>query len=144
MKSRMIALTLMVSSLLVMAASAQARADQAKTLPEVVLQDDNSSSFLLIDLRTGAYKFHDCKSDFAMGGLAKVNFSGCTVSVEDKSEGRLVLAEIDMCSGQARAYVVIETTDGSFGANPPTPEFTINDSNIRDSVAECKGAEKWA
>jgi hypothetical protein len=141
MKSRIIASTLMVSSLLVMAASVQARADKIRPLTELVLQDDNSGSFLLVDVKTGEYKFHDCKSGFAMGGFVKVTFTGCAASVKEESEGRLVVAEIDLCSGKARAYLATETIDGSLGSEPPTREFTINDSSIRDSVAECKAAE---
>lgn len=142
MKSKIITVALMVSSLFAMAASVQARADKIKSFAELVLQDDNSGSFLLVDVKTGEYKFHDCKSDFAMGGFVKVNFTGCTASVKEESEGRLVVAEIDMCSGKGRAYLATETIDGSFGAQPPTREFTITDSNIRDSVAECKATEK--
>ena len=138
LKSRIVAVSLMASSMFVMAVSAQPRADKIKVSAEVVVQDDISGSFLLIDVKTGQYKFRDCTSDFTMGGFLKVDFSGCKASVNDESEGRLVVADVDMCSGQARAYLVLEAFDG---ATPPTREYTINDSNIRDSVAECKSTE---
>jgi hypothetical protein len=77
-----------------------------------------------------------------MGGFLKVDFSGCKASVKDESEGRLVVADVDFCIGQARAYLVLEAFDGSIGPTPPAREYTINDSTIRDSVAECKAAEK--
>jgi len=142
MKSRIIAVALMAGSVCGMAASAQARADKIKVLAEVVIQDDISGSFLLIDVKTGQYKFRDCTSDFVMGGFLTVDFSGCKASVKDESEGRLVVADIDMCSGQARAYLVLEAFDGPIGPTPPAREYTINDSNIRDSIADCKAAEK--
>lgn len=139
LKSRIVAVSLMTSSMFVMAVSAQPRADKIKVSAEVVVQDDISGSFLLIDMKTGQYKFRDCTSDFTMGGFLKVDFSGCKASVNDESEGRLVVADVDMCSGQARAYLVLEAFEGT---TPPTREYTINDSNIRDSVAECKATEK--
>ena len=141
-KSRIVAVSLMVSSLFVMAVSAQPRADKIRVSAEVVVQDDIFGSFLLIDVKTGQYKFQDCTSNFTMGGFLKVDFSGCKASVKDESEGRLVVADIDLCSGQARAYLVLEVFDGSIGPTPPAREYTINDSNIRDSIADCKAFEK--
>jgi hypothetical protein len=142
LKSRIVAVSLMASSLFVMAASAQPRADRIRVSAEVVVQDDIFGSFLLIDVKTGQYKFQDCTSNFTMGGFLKVDFSGCKASVKDESEGRLVVADIDLCSGQARAYLVLEAFDGPIGPTPPAREYTINDSNIRDSIADCKAAEK--
>jgi hypothetical protein len=141
MKSRIVTVALMASSLFGFTVSTQARGDKSK-LGEVVLQDDHSGSFLFIDLKTGEYKFRDCGSDFTMGGFLKVNFSGCAASVSDESDGRLVVANIDLCGGGGRAYIVTEANDHVFGATPPTREYIINDSNIRDSFAVCKPAEK--
>ena len=141
MKSRIVTFALIASSLFVMAASTQARADKAKVLAQVVLQDDSSGSFLFIDLTTGEYKFRDCGSDFTIGGFIKVNFSGCSASVSEESAGRLVVADIDLCGGGGRAYIVTETIGNSFGT-APTCEYTLKDSNIRDSIAECKPTEK--
>lgn len=142
MKSRTIAVALMVSSLLVMAASGQPRADKIKVIAEAVLQDDNSGSFLVINLTTGEYKFRDCTSDFTMGGFATVNITGCTASANDISEERLVVADINLCGGEAKARIVTEPLSGAYGAKAATREYTINDSNMRDSVAECKTPEK--
>ena len=142
LRSRIAAVSLVASSLFVMAASAQPRSDKSRLSAEVVVQDDTFGSFLLIDVKTGQYKFQDCTSNFTMGGFLKVDFSGCKASVKDESEGRLVVADIDLCSGQARAYLVLEAFDGSIGPTPPAHEYTINDSNIRDSIADCKAVEK--
>jgi hypothetical protein len=142
LRSRIAAVSLVASSLFVMAASAQPRSDKSRLSAEVVVQDDTFGSFLLIDVKTGQYKFQDCTSNFTMGGFLKVDFSGCKASVKDESEGRLVVADIDLCSGQARAYLVLEAFDGSIRPTPPAHEYTINDSNIRDSIADCKAAEK--
>ena len=142
LRSRIAAVSLVASSLFVMAASAQPRADKIRLSAEVVVQDDIFGSFLLIDVKTGQYKFQDCTSNFTMGGFLKVDFLGCKASVKDESEGRLVVADIDLCNVQARAYLVLEAFDGSIGPTPPAREYTINDSNIRDSIADCKAAEK--
>lgn len=142
MKSRIVTVALMASSLFGVTASSQARVDKIKVLAEAVVQDDNSGSYLFVDLKTGEYKFRDCGSDFTMGGIVKVNLSGCSASLSDESDGRLVVAEIDLCGGSGRAYLVTETIGLSPGANAPTREYTINDSNIRDSFAECKAPGK--
>ena len=142
MKSRTMAVTLMVSSLFVLAASGQARADKIKPMTEAVLQDDKTGSYMVINVTSGEFKFHDCNSSFVMGGIAKVNITGCTATVKEVSEERLVVADIDMCAGQARAYLVTETIGGVYGATSPTRQYTIIDSNIRDSTPECKTPEK--
>jgi len=142
MKSRTMVVALMVFSMIVLAASGQARADKSKTTAEPVLQDDNTGSFMVINVTTGEYKFHDCASSFVMGGFATVNITGCRVTVKDVSEERLVVADIDMCAGQARAYLVTETLDGLYGVSSPTRQYTIIDSDIRDSTTECKTPQK--
>lgn len=141
MKSRIVTVALMASSLFGVTASSQARVDKINVLAEAVLQDDKSGSYLFVDLKTGEYKFRDCGSDFTIGGIVKVNLSGCSASLSDESDGRLVVAEIDLCGGGGRAYLVTEI-GLSLGPNRPTREYTINDSNMRDSFAECKAPEK--
>ena len=133
MKTRMIATAFVIGSILVMAASGQTNI-QRKTPAEVVLQDDETGNFLLIDLTTGAYKFNVCRTQILFGGKAEVSYAGCVLTVKEVSETRLVLAEVDLCSGQGRAYLTME------GATPEPPlrEYTINDKNIRDSLAECR------
>jgi len=140
MKSRTIAVALMFSSLLVVAASGQVK--DANTFPrpigELVLQDDDSGDYLLIDLSRGEYKFKSCRSDFVLGGIAEVGFSGCSVSLKEVSESRLVLIEADPCSGQGRAY--IEVLIG--GPYSYTRVFTVTDTNTKNSAPECKADGK--
>jgi hypothetical protein len=144
MKSRTIAVALMFSSLLVVAASGQV--NNANTFPrpigELVLQDDDSGDYLLIDLSSGGYKFKSCTSDFVLGGIAQVGFSGCSVSLKEVSESRLVLIEADLCSGQGRAYIEVAigglySTDRSY-----TRVFTVTDTNTKTSAPECKAEGK--
>ena len=142
MKSRTIAVALMFSSLLVVAASAQVK--NANTFPrpigELVLQDDDSGDYLLIDLSSGGYKFKLCRSDFVLGGIAQVGFSGCSVSLKEVSESRLVLIEADLCSGQGRAY--IEVLIGGPYSSSYTRVFTVTDTNTKNSAPECKAEGK--
>jgi len=142
MKSRTIAVALMFSSLLVVAASGQV--NNANTFPrpigEIVLQDDDSGDYLLIDLSSGGYKFKSCRSDFVLGGIAEVGFSGCSVSLKEVSESRLVLSEADLCSGQGRAY--IEVLIGGPYSSSYTRVFTVTDTNTKNSAPECKAEGK--
>ena len=140
MKSRTIAVALMISSLLVVAASGQVKNASRFPRPigELVLQDDDSGDYLLIDLSTGGYKFKSCWSDFALGGIAEVGFSGCSVSLKEVSESRLVLIEADPCSGQGRAYIAVADGDPYHTDKSLTREFIITDTNIKDSSPECK------
>ena len=144
MKSRTIAVALMFSSLLVVAASGQV--NNANTFPrpigELVLQDDDSGDYLLIDLSSGGYKFKSCRSDFVLGGIAQVGFSGCSVSLKEVSESRVVLIEADPCSGQGRAYIAV-TDGGPYNTDKSsTREFIITDTNFKDSAPECKAEGK--
>jgi hypothetical protein len=139
MKSRTIAVALMFSSLLVVAAR---QVNNANTFPrpigELVLQDDDSGDYLLIDLSTGEYKFKSCRADFVLGGIAQVGFSGCNVSLKEVSESRLVLIEADLCSGQGRAYIeVLIGAPYSY-----TRVFTVTDTNTKNSAPECKAEGK--
>jgi hypothetical protein len=142
MKSRTIAVALMFSSLLVVAASGQVQ--NANTFPrpvgELVLQDDDSGDYLLIDLSRGEYKFKSCRSDFVLGGIAQVGFSGCSVSLKEVSESRLVLIEADLCSGEGRAY--IEVLIGGPYSSSYTRVFTVTDTNTKNSAPECKAEGK--
>jgi len=142
MKSRTIAVALMFSSLLVVAASAQVK--NANTFPrpigELVLQDDDSGDYLLIDLSSGGYKFKSCRSDFVLGGIAEVGFSGCSVSLKEVCESRLVLIEADLCSGHGRAY--IEVSIGGPYSSSYTRVFTVTDTNTKNSAPECKAEGK--
>ena len=140
MKSRTVVLALMFSSLLVVAASGQVKNANRFPRPigELVLQDDESGDYLLIDLSSGGYKFKSCRSDFVLGGIAQVGFSGCSVSLKEVSESRLVLIEADLCSGQGRAY--IEVLIG--GPYSHTRVFTVTDTNTKNSAPECKAEGK--
>ncbi len=144
MKSRTIVIALMFSSLLVVAASGQVK--NANRFPgpisELVLQDDDSGDYLLIDLSSGAYKFKSCRSDFVLGGIAQVGFSGCSVSLKEVSESRLVLIEADPCSGQGKAYIAVADGGPYHTDKSSTREFTVTDTNTKDSAPECKAEGK--
>jgi hypothetical protein len=140
MKTRMVAAALIIGSMFVIAVSGQN--NQVKTLKEVVLQDDATGHYLLIDLTTGEYRFTACQIQNSTGqsftGFAKVTYSGCSIAIRRVSDAQVLLAEADLCSKNGRAYLTVESTI----PGPPVLEFTIDDKNIRDSVAECPNAGK--
>ena len=137
MKTRMIAAALIIGSTLVMAANGQIEKQQ-RTPAQVVLQDDETGNFLLIDLTTGGYKLRVCRTGATFGGRGEVSYTGCGIALREVSETRLVLAEADLCRGEGRATITVgvETPGPPFA--PPLREYTINDKNIKDSVAECR------
>jgi hypothetical protein len=138
MKTRLFTIALMICSLLSGAASAQ-----KKVIMDVILQDDKSGDYLIVTLSSGAYTFKRCKDDFAVGGVGKIEISGCRVSLQDISAHSRVLADIDLCQGLGKASIIIERGPSFSDRDyPPTLEFVVDDSNIRDSIAECKAAEK--
>ena len=146
MKTRIIAAALIISSMLVMGASGQSNG-QVKTLAEVVLQDDTTGNYLIVDLMTGEYRFTACQSQNAIGGpsftgFSKVSYSGCNIAIREVSDTRMLLAEVDLCGKLGRAYITVEASTPGPPFAPPVWEFTIDDKNIRDSLAECAGTGK--
>jgi hypothetical protein len=146
MKIRAIAAALIIISMFVIAAGGQNNT-QVKSLAEVVLQDDKTGHYLVIDLTKGEYRFTACQTENATGGqvftgLAKVSYSGCRIAIRDVSDTRVLLAEADLCGKQGRASLTVETTITGQPFAPPVLEYTIDDKDIRDSVAECPNAGK--
>jgi hypothetical protein len=124
---------LMLSSLLAISVSGQ----KLTTIQKLILQDDKSADHFVIVIPTGEYKFQSCEGNISTGGIGKVNVSGCKVDLQDISETRRVVAEIDLCSGVGKADIAFEG-DGLSGRNDPaTFEFVLSDSNTRDSAFDC-------
>jgi len=141
MKSRTLTLALMIGSLFVAAASGQdqaaSRAQAPTPIGQLVLQDDNSGDYIVVDLSTGSYKFKSCASDFVLGGIGHAGISGCNVSLKDVSESRMVLVQADRCGANGRAFIEIQYGGTASATSALTREFTINDSNTRNSTPVC-------
>ena len=105
---------------------------------ELVLQDDTSGNFLVIDLGSGNYRVQSCQQlGDVLAGVAKVDISGCRISIQDIQKSRLVLASIDGCSGAASASISVEIPCMRIGDCPKQTK-TIQDSDIKDSTPECR------
>ncbi len=134
MKSKLVIIGLIISSLLAISASGQ----KVKTIQQLILQDDKSADHLIIIIATGEYKFESCKGNISTGGIGSVNVTGCKVLLQDMSETRRVLAEIDLCNRVGKAEVAFEGDSFGDRIDPPTFDFVISDSNTRDSTFDCE------
>jgi len=134
MNSKLIIIGLMLASLLVISASGQ----KLTTIQQVILQDDRSADHLQIDIPTGKYKFENCNEHISIGGTGTVTVSGCKVTLQDLSEGRRVLAEVDLCNKAGKADVAFEGNTLGGRIDPPQFEFVVSDSNIGDSTFDCE------
>jgi hypothetical protein len=133
MKSKLLIIGLMISSILAISAHGQTIVQQ------LILQDDGSADHLLIDISTGKYKFASCNETFSAGGVGTVTITGCTVSLQDITDTRRVVAEIDLCAGTGKADLAFQNNPIiSPNDQPPLLEFVISDSNTKDSAFACE------
>jgi len=134
MNSKLAVIGLIISSLLAVSASGQ----KQLTNQQVILQDDKSGDHLAFVISTGEYKFENCKGNLLIGGVGSVSVNGCKVVLQDMSDTRRVLAEVDLCERVGKADIAFEG-DSITGRNDPTVfEFVISDSNTQDSAFECQ------
>jgi len=131
MKSRLATLGLMICTLLAVAASGQDRFQQ-----KFFLQDDSTGSYLGFDL-SGSYLYVGCDNDAKFEGVGRVTISGCKVTLEALAKYRLVQAEADMCAGVGKASI-LQQGPCPLGRDCEPLQFTISDSNMKDSAPECK------
>ena len=116
---------------------------------EFVLQDDLTGSYLSINLSTGQYRFQSCEGKgTAVEGVGKIKIKGCKVTLQDLGPkdptrqddltltNQTVLAEADLCASRGTAVIMIDPCQYST-RDCPSQQFTISDSNIRDSMAQC-------
>jgi hypothetical protein len=139
----MVVLTVSVS------VNAQKRA-QPKPVPppdvqfdhKIVVEDDATGNFLVIDPNSGAYEFHRCSDGLLLGGSGVVSVKGCGISFEDLTPGRRVLASIDECTQQAKASVqtfaaTVKATDVWTTTDTPAVKETLGDLDMRDNTMSC-------
>lgn len=132
MKSKLVIIGLMISALFAIAVSGQT----ITNIQQVVLQDDKSGDHLIFVIPTGEYKFESCKGNFATSGIGSVSVTGCTVVLNDLTDTKRVLAEVDLCAKSGKADVAVVSTslqvDGA-----PAFDFAVSDSNTGDSTFDC-------
>jgi len=134
MNSKLVIMGLMISSLFAISVSGQGPV----TIQQLILQDDKSSDHLLIVIATGEYKFESCKGNIAASGVGRVTVTGCKLDLQDISETRRVVAEIDLCEKVGKADIALAIPSLTNQIDPPLFESVISDSNIRDSTFGCE------
>ena len=132
MKSRLVIIGLMICSVLAASVSAQI----ITSVQLVVLQDDKSGDHLEIFIPTGEYKFESCTEKLAISGQGKLAVNGCKVELQDISDTRRVVAEVDLCAAQGKADIVFVNEFSTRPKDQPV-EFVLSDSNTRNSVFDC-------
>lgn len=104
---------------------------------DIIIEDDATGSFLVINPMSGAYKFIRCSDGSALSGTGVVSINGCAISFEDLTPGRRVLASIDECAQQAKASVSTFALIGA-GANSDVMfKETLGDADMRDNTMSC-------
>lgn len=112
--------------------------DPADLPDEVILQNDEDGSFLLIIPATGDFKFIHCADNSAMSGVGKVTTSAPWLNFEATTNDYRVLASINLELKQGKAVVDVFS---AFGEMAPMQEI-ISDSSFLDNVPQC-GANKF-
>ena len=134
MNSKLVIFGLMISSLLAISVSGQ----KQTTIQQVILQDDKSGDHLIFAIATGEYKFESCKGNIEASGVGRVTVTGCKLDLQDISETRRVVAEIDLCEKVGKADIALAIPSLTNQIDPPLFESVISDSNIRDSTFGCE------
>ncbi|HSE97421.1 MAG TPA: hypothetical protein VLD57_04070 [Blastocatellia bacterium] len=104
---------------------------------EVILQNDDDGSFLLIDLTTGSYKFIHCEDGTAMSGTGVVRINGCAIDFEVLEADRRILATIDACMMYGKAAIELFSVEEKTKTSTPKMQEFISDENLLDNVTQC-------
>jgi hypothetical protein len=141
--------SLMMVLMVSVSVSAQKRAQPQPVPPsdvqfdhKIVVEDDATGNFLVIDPSSGAYEFHRCSDGLLLGGTGAVSVKGCGISFEDLTPGRRVLASIDECTQRAKASVqtfaqIGKATDVWTNTDAPPVKETLGDADMRDNTMSC-------
>jgi len=132
-KSKLIIIGLMISSLFAVSASGLGQTN----LNKITLQDDRSGDHLLFVTSTGEYKFERCsKQPLSGSGVGKVSIDGCTIVLTDFSDSRRVVAEVNLCDKVAKADIAF-AQDAITDRDDQPVEIVLSDSNTGNSLFSC-------
>jgi hypothetical protein len=96
---------------------------------DVRLEDDSSGDVILIDSRTGEYRFSRCGPDnFVLVGRGLLIKRGCYLTLQNNLFDRRVQATFDTCTNRGSAslqYFSLRTT------------FTVTDRNTTNNALRC-------
>jgi hypothetical protein len=131
---------LLVISMIALVAGAAVHAQIGKPIPEkpydIVVQDDETRSFVLINSKTGDYEFVRCSDRLEMYGTGLVKIDGCSLFLQDSQDNHLVVATIDLCSHSGSAAIDVYKSIKGDSVYPPMSERLL-DKNMLDSEWEC-------
>lgn len=134
MNSKLVIMGLMISALLAVSVSGQ----KQKMFQQVLLQDDASGDHMVFVIADGEYKFESCKENSAISGVGSISITGCTFVLEDISDTRRVLAEVDLCAKVGKASVAFEDDSSTSEKGAHAFETVLSDSNTTDSAFGCE------
>ncbi len=99
---------------------------------DILLQDDETGSYLRFSSLTGHYEIVRCSDGYKMSGIGIVQGNGCDLTLTDIAEDHKVMATLDMCAHEGKAYC--EQVEGK-----ETPEMNdyFKDEDMHDNVARC-------
>ena len=135
MKTKLLIIGLMISSVLTVSASGRIQS----TVQKIILQDDKSGDHLIFVIPDGEYKFESCKENFAASGVGTVTIAGCKVVLSDVSPTRRVLVEVDLCNRTGKAAVAFQSD--ATGQDADSIEDIVSDSNTGDSAFGCQSKQ---
>jgi uncharacterized delta-60 repeat protein len=95
---------------------------------DICLQDESSDSVLSLNSTTGAYQIIRCRNRFTLNGTARLTRKGCSLTLQDFSSDRRIMAQIDTCQNRATASIQIFPQGGM---------FTLTDRNITNNTCQC-------
>jgi hypothetical protein len=136
MNSKLLIIGLMISSVLAVSVSAQ---KITPAVQQVTLQDDQTGDHFTFTIADGTYQFESCKGNFKAEGVGIVTITGCTIDLQDISDTRRVLAEVNLCDKAGKADIAFEGDRSTDKSDTGTFEVVISDSNTTDSAFKCEG-----
>jgi 6-phosphogluconolactonase (cycloisomerase 2 family) len=95
---------------------------------DLCIQDESSGDLLRLNTTTSAYQLTRCLNGFTLSGTARLTRRGCTLTVQDLSTDRRIMAQIDTCSNRATASIQIFSQGGT---------FTLTDRNMTNNTCHC-------
>jgi hypothetical protein len=118
------------------AARAERTASTDGDLETITIQDDESGDHLVIDQKTGEFKFSRCSDGLVLSGTGTLKLGGCNMEFQARQDDVKVLASVDECTQEAKATVQIAHPP-SITPNPQPSKMLLRDSDMRNSQPTC-------
>ena len=103
----------------------------------LIIQNDTDGSFLYFEPLNGHYKFVHCEDGTTLSGIAKLTVDGCSISLEDITPNRVVVASVDICAMEGKAAIQTIPTAEQLEKGLDGMEEFIDDRNLTDNTSQC-------